>query len=164
MNQSTGKKSVEEQARDYFVNDGLHCSEAIFKAFNEYLDLKLDEKTLRMATGLAAGLGKAGCSCGSITSGALVISALYGRISSEEDDQFMFDLSRQLHQRFTDIYQYSCCRILTRNVSWAQPDHVALCSDYIYTASRIVQEILEETEKTMRPSPPKGGELRPAVG
>lgn len=141
-------KSVEEQAKEYFVN-GYHCSEAVLKAFNEHYDLKLDSKALRMATGFGAGFGKAKCSCGSLTGGVLVLGTLYGRTSPKKDDGLVFDLSKELHDKFTSKFKNSCCRVLSKEVKWGHPDHIAQCSEYVYTAAQILREIIDETRRNL---------------
>lgn len=142
-------KPVEEKARDYFIY-GYHCSEALLKAFNEAYNLKLDPKALRMATGLGAGFGKAKCSCGSLTGGVLVLGTLYGRTDPKKDDGLVFDLSKELHDRFVENFRNTCCRVLTRKVKWGHPDHVAQCSEYVYTSAKILKEIIKETKKNFK--------------
>lgn len=148
MSKLINGKSVEEQARDYFIY-GYHCSEAVLKAFNEYYDMKLSKKVLRMATGLGAGLGKAKCCCGTLTAGTLVLSSFYGRTDPRKDDGLAFDLAKELHNRFIAQFKHSCCRVLSKNVKWGHPDHTKQCSQYVYTASKIVREIIEETRKNI---------------
>lgn len=144
-NQTEETKKVEDLAKEYFIY-GYHCSEAIMKAFDEYYGMKWGKNMLRAATGLAAGMGKAKCSCGTLTSGAMVLSILYGRTEPHEDETMLFDLSKELHDRFKQEFKHTCCRILTKDVRWGHPDHTKQCSVYVYTAAKILREIVEETE------------------
>lgn len=139
---------VAEKARDYFIS-GYHCSEAIIKAFNEEYDLKFNNRMIRMATGLGGGLGKAKCSCGTITTGAIILSSIYGRSDLRKDDTLAFDLSKELHDRFKEQFKVTCCRGLTRNVKWGHPNHVSTCSHYVYEAAVILSDILDRSIKNL---------------
>ncbi|MDR2392309.1 MAG: C-GCAxxG-C-C family protein [Planctomycetota bacterium] len=132
-------------AKRYFYN-GFHCAEAILKAFNERLALGLNRKTLGMATGLSAGMGKARCLCGCLSSGSMILGCLFGRADSHSDETLVFDLSRELHERFTSAFGHACCRILTRNVRWGHPDHTKNCGELVRATAAIVKDIVVETE------------------
>ncbi len=138
---------VAEKARDYFIL-GYHCSESMIKAFNEEYNLKFTPKMIRMATGLGGGLGKAKCSCGVLTTGAIILSSFYGRVDLRKDDTLAFDLSKELHDRFKEKFKVTCCRGLTKNIKWGHPDHVENCSKYVYEASIILKDILDRSLKS----------------
>ncbi|MDR1611212.1 MAG: C-GCAxxG-C-C family protein [Planctomycetota bacterium] len=138
-------EGVDDLAKRYFYN-GYHCAEAILKAFNERLGLGLDRKTLQMATGLSAGLGKAKCLCGCLSSGGMILGCLYGRTDSRSDETLVFDLTKELHERFTGAFGHACCRILTKNVRWGHPDHTKNCGELVRATAAIVKDIVVETE------------------
>lgn len=140
---------VEDVAKEYFQFGGYHCSESVVKAFNEVYGLKLNKASIQMATGLAGGIGKAKCACGSITGGVLILSALYGRTEAHQDESLIFDLSKELHDKFFEKHNSACCKILTQHIKWGHPDHVEQCSEYVYTAAKITRELIEETEKNI---------------
>jgi C_GCAxxG_C_C family probable redox protein len=125
---------------------GLYCSEAILQTYNKYLNLGLDEKALKMATGFGAGLGTAKCVCGSLTGAILVISALKGRVNPSENEKEVFELTKMLHDRFKDRFKATCCRVLTRDVEWGTPGHIEFCSHYVHGTVEILEEILNSRE------------------
>ncbi|MDR3211328.1 MAG: C-GCAxxG-C-C family protein [Planctomycetota bacterium] len=145
-------ETVMDLARRYFFT-GFHCTESILKAFNERLKLGLGKESLRMATGLSAGIGKAKCACGCLTGGTMVISCLYGRTESHLDETLVFDLTKELHDRFQQAFKHSCCRLLTREVRWGHPEHTAHCAELVATTAGLVREILLETEQNIELNP-----------
>lgn len=136
------QRQVAARARDYFIA-GFHCSEAIMKAFNEAYDLNFTPQMIRMATGLGGGLGKAKCCCGTVTTGAIIISAIYGRTDMHGDDSLAFDLAKELHGRFKQKFTTTCCVQLTKIAQWGHPSHVRTCSEYVYGAGLILADILD---------------------
>lgn len=134
---------IANQAVELF-KQGLYCSEAILQTYNKNLNLGFNEKALKMATGFGAGLGTAKCVCGSLTGAVLVIGAIKGRIKASESEKEVFDLTRELHDRFKDRFKTTCCRILTRDVEWNTPEHIEFCSRYVYETVEILEEILNK--------------------
>jgi C_GCAxxG_C_C family probable redox protein len=127
--------------------DGFYCSEAIIQVFNEHLDLGLNENAIRMATGFGAGLGAAKCCCGSLTGAVMVLSAVKGRTTKEENVDEVFALTQELHDKFKKRFKSTCCRMLTKDVEWGTPEHHKHCEKMVYGAVQILVEILEKNKK-----------------
>jgi len=140
------KNNLAEQATELFKG-GLYCSEAILQVFNKYLDLGLNDSAVKMATGFGSGLGAAKCCCGSLTGAIMVLSAVKGRVSNNENVDEVFTLTRELHDRFKKRYKATCCRLLTKNVNWGTPEHHQHCEKYVNGAVEILIEILEKNKK-----------------
>lgn len=136
------QRQVAAKARDYFIA-GFHCSESVIKAFNESYPLHFTPQILRMASGLGGGLGKAKCCCGTVSTGAIIISSIYGRTDMHGDDSLAFDLAKELHDRFKEKFTTVCCYQLTEIAQWGHPSHVRTCSEYVYGASLILADILD---------------------
>lgn len=134
---------VVEKAINYF-KDGLYCSEAILKAFNENYRLGLPEAALKMATGFGAGLGASKCCCGSVTSGVMVLSLVTGRSSKEESEKPAFDAVNTLHDCFKKTFGSTCCRVLTKPVEWGAPEHHEYCVRFVRGAAEMTESILKE--------------------
>lgn len=145
---STGRNPVAELAKKHFIY-GYHCSESVVKAVNEYYELNLDDSIIRMVSAFAAGMGESKCACGCITGGVIVLGYLYGRTESHEDDDLIADLAKELHDKFVNEFKVACCKELTKDVTWGHPDHRAKCSEYVYSATRNLSELLEETQKNL---------------
>lgn len=136
------QREIAETARNYFIA-GFHCSEAIMKTFNDAYRLNYSKKTIKMATGLGGGMGKAKCSCGCVTTGSIILSSIYGRYDLHMDDSMAFDLARELNERFKKEFKVTCCVALTRKADWGHPNHVSTCSEYVYQASMMLANILD---------------------
>jgi C_GCAxxG_C_C family probable redox protein len=111
--------------------DGFYCSEAIIQVFNEHLDLGLNENAIRMATGFGAGLGAAKCCCGSLTGAVMVLSAVKGRTTKEENVDEVFALTRELHDKFKKRFKSTCCRVLTKDVEWGLRNIIGIASKWL---------------------------------
>ena len=136
-------KNCVDTAVSYFEN-GLYCSEAILKAFNEHYQIGLGEQALRMATGFGAGLGASKCCCGSLTGGVMVLSAVAGRTSADESETPAFEAVAALHDWFKKKFGATCCRVLTKKVEWGAPEHHEYCIRFVRGASEFTQTILAE--------------------
>lgn len=134
---------VVEDSVEYFRN-GLYCSEAILKAFNEHYKLGLTDEFLKIATGFGAGLGASKCCCGSLTGGVMVLSLVTGRSSKEESETQAFDVVNALHDRFKKTFGATCCRVLTKPVEWGTPEHHEYCVRFVRGASEMTEDILRE--------------------
>lgn len=121
---------------------GYYCSEALLRAFNEVYDLGFPEEHLKIASGFGSGLGGAGCSCGTITSGAIVLGIIVGRNKKSESEEIIHQSSKKLHDKFRERNKVACCRILTRGVEWKSKDHILRCSKYVQDTAEILEEIL----------------------
>lgn len=122
--------------------NGFYCSEAILQTYNRHLNLGLNETALRMASGFGAGLGTARCTCGSLTGAVLVLGALKGRVNNNESEKEVFELTKELHDRFKEKFKATCCRVLTRDVEWGTPEHHEFCDRFVYGAVEILEDVL----------------------
>ena len=134
---------VAEDSVKYF-RDGLYCSEAILKAFNEHYHLELPDQILKIATGFGVGLGGSKCSCGSLTGGVMVLSLVFGRVHPEESEQEAFDNAAKLHNDFKKQFKATCCRVLTKPVEWGSPEHHQYCEQFVRRAAEITDSILAD--------------------
>ncbi len=126
----------------YFRN-GLYCSEAIIKAFNQIYQLDLPDNAKKIATGFGLGLGEAGCACGAVTGAVAVLSAVAGRTKVYESDRVAQLAVKQLHDRFKARHKAICCRVLTRSIEWGSAQHKMLCEQYVIDSAVITDEILK---------------------
>ncbi|MDD2371077.1 MAG: C-GCAxxG-C-C family (seleno)protein [Firmicutes bacterium] len=123
-------------------NKGYYCSEALLRGFNTIYNLGFPEEHLKIASGFGSGLGGAGCSCGSVTSGVIVLGVIVGRNNKSESEEIVHRSSKKLHDEFRERNKVVCCRILTRNVEWKSKDHILLCAKYVQDTAEILESIL----------------------
>jgi C_GCAxxG_C_C family probable redox protein len=125
------------------LRDGLHCCEAILQALNAIYGLGLDDRALRMATGLSGGVGGAHDLCGLVSGGVMALSAELGRVSVEQPAGNAFDAAKEYYDRVKEQCGAVTCEYLR---DWkADPEtgheHCALLAG---AAAKIAGELLEK--------------------
>jgi len=128
----------------YFRN-GLYCSEAILRAFNEVYQLGFPETFYKISTAFGAGLGEAKCICGSVAGGVMVLSLIAGRNINNESERLAFTLTHELHNHFKAKHDALCCRVLTRNVLWHSAEHKIQCEKYVIDAAQITDGLIKKS-------------------
>jgi cysteine synthase A len=139
--ESTGSTAA-NLARRYFQN-GLSCSEATIKAFNDFYNLGLPENCLKIATGFGGGLGESGCLCGCVSGCVMALSLIAGREKVYQSNRMVFLAANELHRRFRENNKAICCRALTKNVEWFSAGHKKLCETYVVDAAMITEDIIQ---------------------
>jgi C_GCAxxG_C_C family probable redox protein len=116
-------------------------------AVGEHLWGEVDERTQRMTSALAGGVG--GCGeelCGALSGGALVIGGLYGRTSPEQDETRCGEVVCRYRDRFLEKYGTTRCHDI-RETGYGS-DNIWPCSVLVEGAATILLEVLaEEKEK-----------------
>jgi len=131
-------------AGEYFRN-GYNCSEAMFLTFRDLLQLDVPREMVCMATGMGGGMGHAGCICGALNGGAMVLGLLRGRKSAEEKRDEAYALSREFHDRFEANFKYTCCRNLNPH-SFDTKEHLRNCIKITGNTAKLLTEFLNEKE------------------
>ena len=80
-------------------------------AVGEHLLGEIDDQTLRMTTAMGGGVGLTQQElCGALSSGVLLIGALYGRTTSAEDDAQCAQIAAHYRQRFLEEFGSTRCQ------------------------------------------------------
>lgn len=104
----------------------------------------VDAQSLRMATGFAGGLGNTEEElCGGLSGGVMVIGALFGRTSLEEDDQPAVWLASCYRARFLEEFGCTQCARLRGSVVKA-PGGLGSCGVLVERAATILLRLLAE--------------------
>lgn len=127
----------------YYFRNGLYCSEAIVRSFNEYYHLGMSDGELKVATGFGAGLGSSRCACGSVTGGVIVLSHIAGRTAAAESEEIVFQLVSKLHDQFRKKYKAMCCRVLTNKILWGTAWHKSYCERLVWDAASMVDSLIK---------------------
>jgi len=127
----------------YFRN-GLYCSEAILRAFNEVYHLGMPDTLYKIATGFGSGLGESGCTCGAVTSSVMVLGLVAGRSKTYESERMVYLAVNELHKKFKEKHKAICCRVLTKNVEWNSAEHKITCEDYVLEAAQLADGIINK--------------------
>lgn len=142
---------VQGLAMDYF-NQGLYCSEALLKAFNEAYDLGLPPSAYKIATGFGSGMGETGCACGAVTACVMVLGLVAGRDNSSQSEALVFDGVKALQTSFRGTFKTTCCKVLTKDVVWGSTEHTRQCERIVGETAQMTQAILETQLKAYLPN------------
>ncbi|MFC2029588.1 C-GCAxxG-C-C family protein [Chloroflexota bacterium] len=114
-------------------------------AVGEHLWGEVDDRVLRMTTGLAGGLGS--CQqelCGALNGGALIIGALNGRTSADVDDTLCGEMVCRYRDRFQAEFNTTQCYGLQQSGYGSEGQWP--CSTLVEGAARILLDVLDETK------------------
>ncbi len=125
-----------------------HCSESLVIVVGEYLLGEVDPTLRKLSTAFGGGYGRTREeACGVLSGGVLLIGALYGRLSNQEDDSTCLRLAASYRERFVQKFGVSKCRDL-QGKGHGSPQNP--CSIIIRDASRLLLDILAEHEETQK--------------
>lgn len=98
----------------------------------------------RMATGFSGGWGNTHQElCGALSGGVMVIGALFGRSSLDEDDEPAIDLAVRYRERFLEAFGMTqCCELREKVVN--APGGLETCGALVERAARILIDVLDE--------------------
>jgi len=137
------KEAIMDQARDHLLA-GYHCSEGILLAVGQhYFPISLPG-LIRIAAPFSGGVaGTQEELCGALTGGLMVIGAMFGRKSANEDDDYCIALTRLFRERFIHHFETLQCKKLRNN--WVgkpgQPD----CAELTAQAAGLLIEVIENS-------------------
>ena len=111
----------------------------------QYLE-DLEPQCARMATGFCGGLGDTKQElCGALSSGVMVIGALFGRTSLEEDDEPAVRLAQRYRDLFLETFgDTQCCELRDKVVY--SPGGLGSCGALVERAAGVLMALLEEAE------------------
>ena len=98
----------------------------------------------RVATGFSGGLGDTREElCGALSGGVIVIGALCGRTSLDEDDQPAIERAARYRERFLQTLGYTQCRELRERIVNV-PGGLGSCGALVERAALILMDVLDE--------------------
>jgi C_GCAxxG_C_C family probable redox protein len=112
-------------------------------AVGEHLLGDVDDRTLRMTTGMGGGMGLTLQElCGALSSGILLIGAIHGRISPEEDDSTCARLAAKYRENFLQAFGTTRCEEI-RDSGYGSEGKWP-CSELVERAAGILLKVLNE--------------------
>jgi len=112
-------------------------------AVGEYLLGQVDDRLLRIATGLGGGVGGTHQElCGALSGGVLLIGALHGRIQPDEDDSQCMRLVTCYRKHFAQELGSTNCGSLRESGYGSEGS--TPCSVLVEQATRVLLEVLAE--------------------
>ncbi|MDL2260200.1 C-GCAxxG-C-C family protein [Deltaproteobacteria bacterium OttesenSCG-928-K17] len=125
------------------------CSESVVLSFQEALGREiLPPQAVAIASAFRGGLGGAGCLCGALAGGQIVLGSLFGYHGDADGQQdaeavkLGRQLSKELHDRFRDQHKAVCCRVLTKGLTRGSPEAKAQCAALVRTTARLAGDII----------------------
>jgi len=150
MSTQTFQHDVKQAAGQHF-REGYNCAEAILRAFNTALDLRLGDDALKLATGFGGGIGHAGCVCGALAASVMVLGALQGRSSSEQDRGPAYLASEGFHRKFSERFGGTCCRALNPH-PFETKDHMRNCLKLTGNTAELLMDYISDQNLGKKPS------------
>ena len=139
---------VQETAEKHHIS-GFSCSESVFSTMLDIFEPGASPELVRIATGMAAGLGQSGCVCGALNGGVMAIGMLFGRTEPSRDPKDpkkvkSMKLSKELHDWFREnnTKNTACCRILTKEFDMKKGEHKPQCTYYSGICAAKTAEII----------------------
>ena len=127
---------------------GFFCCEAVMETIMDHFKLDVPYETIRMASGMAIGVGKSGCICGALNGGVLAIGMFFGRSEQKgpKDPNVVkcMNMTKELHDWFKEnnTKKVACCRVLTKEFDMSVGGHKAQCIYYTGICAAKTAEIL----------------------
>lgn len=149
MNKNVDLNRVREVAEEYYRNGSFFCSEAIVKTIRDEFELDLPDEVIAMSSGFPVGIGGAGCTCGAVNGGIMVLGMFFGRTKAgDEKVNKAMELSKELHDYFRENNKSLCCRILTKGMTLGSEKHMEQCIRFTgEVAYKVAEIITRELEK-----------------
>jgi len=137
-------QEVKDIANKYFGAKELSCCESCVKAIKDAYELPFDDEILKLATGLAGGIGGQGCICGALSGAVMGLGLIYGRSVPGADRSQMMQLGKELYEHFEENFSFFCCRTQLKDfASKDAPEARAHCTNLIESMLDKACELIE---------------------
>ncbi len=152
MNTNVDPKVLRETAEQYYRSGAFYCSEALVKTLKDAFELPYSDDVVRIASGFPVGMG-VGCTCGAVNAGVMVIGMIFGRNEAfGKEVARAMQVTKRLQTEFTAKRKVCCCKVLTRGLTLASPEHLEHCINITgevteLTAKIILEELANDTNK-----------------
>lgn len=147
VNNAVSIKKIREDAENNFRN-GYYCCEAVLASIRENIIPDIPEEFIAMTTGMAVGVGGAGCMCGALNGGIMALGMFFGRSGrtnhTDPDALKCMRLANELHDWFREENgkHSACCRVLIREFKESGRDHSAQCVYFTGLCAQKTAEII----------------------
>lgn len=138
---------IRQRAFNLMSSRRMTCSEAVLSVLNQGLGGRMPpDLAMKVASGLAEGIGGSGCTCGAMTGGVISLGLFLSQSNLKQiDRQKAMTASQSLHHAFKLRFGSTCCRILIKNGSSETIRHFEACCDRGgWAAERSARLILAE--------------------
>lgn len=135
---------IGRRAEHFYAAHKLCCSEAVLLVVNEAFGGDLTPALcLRLGSGFCHGMGGAGCVCGALSGGELALSLFLSPHHAEGLSERKFrKLSKELHDRFRERFNTTCCRELIKPLRHDRKARKANCQSLTGVGAELVAELM----------------------
>lgn len=141
-------EKVQKDGENYFRN-GFYCCEAVVAAIIDNFKLDVSKNVISVVSGMAKGIGSAGCVCGALNGAIAALGLFFGRCepTGPKDPKIIkcLELSNEMHQWFKENNgkHCVCCRALTKEFDMSKGEHKEQCIYFTGLCARKVAEIIK---------------------
>lgn len=145
MNQNVDFQKLREDAV-YIFHNGLACSESVIYAIKKDLDPDIPDALIAASSGFPWGMGGAGCTCGALAGGVMLIGHYFGRTQPKGSEYARCQkLTREYHDAFCGYAGHACCGAIISGMDKNSDERKAKCTGIVElavtkTASIILRE------------------------
>jgi C_GCAxxG_C_C family probable redox protein len=148
------RRALAERASK-LLQAGYHCSEAVVLAVGPYVVRDWHPACARMATGFAGGLGGSRLElCGALAGGVMIIGALFGRTTLENDDLAQ-RMAQRFRERFDETFDTTQCERLREDVVESEGG-LGSCAVVVQRAVMLLLNTLAEAGVRLQAMPQDG--------
>jgi C_GCAxxG_C_C family probable redox protein len=146
-------QKLHDRAERCYLEGDFHCAEVVVKVIHEYFTTGMPEGIWAMASGFPRGMGGSGCLCGTVAGSTMALGMFFGRTEAKDEKVTKaMELAHELHDTFKGKHKVTCCRVLTKNLEFGSPEHLAQCARFaaemtVETAKIIIREKGEDVLK-----------------
>ena len=136
------------RAESLMAGHKFGCSEAVVLTFKEMFEDYFSEAAVAMSSAFRGGMGGAGCVCGALAGGQMVLGAFFGYHGDATGEQNPEEVKKarvlynEMHDRFRELNKAACCRVLTKGMDHSSPERKAQCARLVKTAVGIAGGII----------------------
>lgn len=142
-------ETIANRAEELMNSRRLGCSESLMLAFQETLgDEIVPPVAVALSSPFRGGLGGAGCICGALAAGQMILGLALGFEGRATDEQNLGETARarechqQLHDLFKKKHRSTCCRVLTKNLEPKTPERHRQCLSLVKSSAGLTGEVL----------------------
>jgi C_GCAxxG_C_C family probable redox protein len=145
MNQNVDFQKLREDAVHIFHN-GFACSESVIYAIQQDLDPEIPDELIAASSGFPWGMGGAGCSCGALAGGVMLIGHYFGRKEPKGSEYANCQkLTREYHDAFASCAGHACCGAIISGMEKNSDERKNKCTGIVeYSVTKTAQIILRE--------------------
>lgn len=128
----------------YYFEGNYNCAETILRAANEYYNLDLHDRDMKLVGAYGAGV-QCGNACGAILAAAAVLSMKYIEAKAHESEHIK-PITTELIRQFNQIYGSTLCKDIKPQSF--KPEY--RCLKTVETACDVLEKVISDYEAKIK--------------